>query len=190
MRFPIFVLAALASHVSYADAFKCIDANGKISYQAKPCSEHQQASEINFKTGGAVDKSTELAQQAEQMELQKQQELAEQQLKRKRQQLLADAKKEREINQDLIKNNPVQFTAYAIPPYEPEKLPSLVKSHQSRLPEIERMRRQAAQKLLSTGQCDRVESSELNARSTAENLVFLVDCSNGASTYFNEDELP
>ena len=190
MRFRLLVFAALVPHVTFADAYKCVDASGKISYQSKPCAEHQQGSEINFKTGGAVDKSNELAREAEQQELQIQQKMAEQQAKQKRQQLLADAQKERETNQDLIKNNPIQFTPYAIPPYEPEKLSSLVKNYQPRLPEIERMRRQAAQKLLSSGQCDRVESSELNVRSTAENLVILVDCSNGASAYFNEHELP
>lgn len=189
MRSFLFVLAAVTSHLSYADAFKCVDPNGKVSYQATPCDENQQSSEINFKTGGAVDRSEEEARMAEQQELQEQQQLTEQEALAKQQQLLAEAKKEREINQNLVKNNPVQFTAYAIPPYEPDNLSSLVQTYQSRLPEIERMRRQAAQKLLSSGRCDRVESSELNARSSDEGLVFLVDCSNGESAYFNENEL-
>jgi len=189
MRLTIFILAISVSTITHSDAFKCVDALGKTIYQAKPCDENHQSVQINFKTGGAIDKSEQIKRQAQQLELQKQQELTEQQLQQKQEQFLENAKEETEINQTLIKNNPVQFTAYAIPPYEYDKLKPLVQNFQSRLPEIERMRRLAAQKQLASGRCDRVESSELNVRSTSENLVFLVDCSNGESAYFNETEL-
>lgn len=189
IRLSIFMLAISVSTIANADAFKCVDASGKTSYQAIPCDVNHQSVQINFKTGGAIDKSEQLKKQAQQRELQKQQELTEQQLQQKQVQFIANAKEETEINQTLIKNNPVQFTAYAIPPYEYGKLKPLVQEFESRLPEIERMRRSAAQKQLASGRCDRVEASELNVRSTSDNLVFLVDCSNGESAYFNETEL-
>lgn len=189
MRHSIFLLAFFAAPIAYADAYKCIDAQGKTSYQAKPCNEDHQSVQINFKTGGAIDTSEESRREAEQLESIKQKVLTEQEIQQQQEQLRTDSKKETDTNQTLIKNNPVQFTAYAIPPYDYDNLTPLVKDFQSRLPEIERMRRIAAQKFLSSGSCDRVEASELNIRSKMDNLVFLVDCSNGATAYFNESEL-
>jgi hypothetical protein len=57
------------------------------------------------------------------------------------------------------------------------------------LPEIERLRRQAAEKALASDQCARVESVELNSKSTKDALMFLINCSNGTSFYFKEQEL-
>ena len=42
--------------------------------------------------------------------------------------------------------------------------------YESRLPEIERFRRQAAQKALETGKCQRVEADELNSKSKVGSL--------------------
>lgn len=92
-------------------------------------------------------------------------------------------------NQFLIKNNPDKFSPYAIPPYVPEKLPDLVKLYQTRLADIERLRRQAAEKALVSGQCIRVESVELDSKSTKDALLFAINCSSGKSFYFKEQEL-
>jgi hypothetical protein len=101
-----------------------------------------------------------------------------------------EAMSESAKNQFLIKNNPDKFSAYAIPPYVPEKLPDLVRIYQIRLAEIERLRRQAAEKALASKQCTRVESVELNSKSTKDALMFLINCSSGKSFYFKEQELP
>jgi hypothetical protein len=51
------------------------------------------------------------------------------------------------------------------------------------------MRRQAAEKALATGQCERVEAAELNLKSSKAALVFLIDCSSGKHFYYTEQEL-
>ena len=189
MRKTLIVLGILISNSSIAGAYKCIDANGKTGYQSSPCATGQSAVQINFKTGEPVAKNRELDKEVLKRDQQKSQELIELELETKRLQLIAETKEETEQNQVLIKNNPKQFSAYAIPPYDPEKLPEWLKKFESRLPEIEKLRRFAAQKVLASGQCKRVEASELNIKSTLENLVFLVNCSTGQGLYFNEGEL-
>jgi hypothetical protein len=66
---------------------------------------------------------------------------------------------------------------------------AVVKHYETRLPEIEKFRRLAAKKALATGECVRVESDELSAKSSSEQLVFSVDCSSAKTFYFNEKEL-
>ncbi|MDZ4149459.1 DUF4124 domain-containing protein, partial [Methylicorpusculum sp.] len=151
-----------------------------------PCANNQNAVEINFKTGAGIDKNTEQSQQAE---LQESKELEEIERQQKKQQLLIEAKIESETNQQLIKDNPDKYSAYAIPPYDPDNLSDVVKKFEARLNDVEKLRRLAAEKVLSTGQCTRVESSELNIKSTLEKLVILVDCSTGRGISLTEDEL-
>ena len=81
------------------------------------------------------------------------------------------------------------FRAYAFPSYTPEEMPATVKSYLSRLAEIERLRRQAAEKAIASGQCIRVESAELTSKSTKDLLVFSIDCSSAKKFYFTEQEL-
>lgn len=189
MRFKLLALAILVSNSSFAGVYKCIDENGKTGYQAKPCAIGENGVEISFKTGEALDKKTELARQASELEKQKQQEKAKRDLEQKRQQLIIDAKAESEKNQNLVKNYTDQFSVYAIPPYDPGNLSDLVKNFKDRLPAIERLRRLAAQKVLASGQCQRVEASELNIKSTREQLIFLVNCSSGQGIHISENEL-
>ena len=66
--------------------------------------------------------------------------LEQEQITKKQTQLKQDAMSESAKNQFLIKNNPEKFSAFSIPPYDPDQLPDLVKSYQSRLPDIERLR--------------------------------------------------
>ena len=193
MRFTLLILGCLFSAFSSAGIYKCTDINGSTEYRASPCQIGRDNVEINIKTGTATNldernKQQNLERKDEQSELEKQK-LEQEQLVKIQADINREAINESEKNQILIKNNPDKFSAYAIPPYVPEKLPGLVKTYQARLADIERLRRQAAEKALATKQCMRVESDELNSKSTKESLKFLINCSSGKSFYFNEQEL-
>jgi hypothetical protein len=193
MRFTLLILGSLFSAYASAGVYKCTDANGNTEYRSTPCQTGHGNVEINIKTGASTnldDKNNQqtLAQKEQQAALEKQK-LEQEQLLKKQANSTREAINESAKNQFLIKNNPDKFSAYAIPPYLPEKLPDLVKIYQARLPEIERLRRQAAEKALVSDQCIRVESVELNSKSTKNALMFLINCSSGKSFYFNEQEL-
>lgn len=194
MKFILFViLNSIFSACASAEVYKCTDADGKKVYRPHPCEEGYNNKEINLKTGSAIDleekqKQAALKQQEEQAKLERQKQ-EQQQADKRKQELLQEAINESQKNQLLIKNNPDKFSAFAIPPYVPDKLPALVKRYEARLPEIERLRRSAAEKALASGQCIRVEAVELNEKSTSNNLVFLIDCSSAKSFYFSEQEL-
>ena len=136
------------------------------------------------------EEETEKAQAAAQKKQQELQQQTEEQARldgiARRKQL---ARAQSELTQALIKQNPALFSAYAIPPYDPEHLPAGIKPFEERLPDIEKFRRLAAQKALASGQCQRVEADELNAKTTKDQLVFLINCSSGTAYYFNESEL-
>lgn len=193
MKNLVFVFALCLSLDSWAAVYKCTDASGHTDYQSSPCAHEHKSIQMNPKTGGSVDINAleqEEAMTAEQKKQQEQQKQIEEQAKldeiaqRKKQ-----AQTESELTQTLIKQNPQQFSAFAIPTYDPDKLPPLVKKLESRLPEIEKFRRLAAQKALASGKCQRVEADELTSKSKQESLEFLINCSSGASFHFNETEL-
>jgi hypothetical protein len=193
MKNRILMIALFLSFDSWAGVYKCTDATGQTHYQSSPCTEEHKAIQMNTKTGSSVDLNAQEKQQAQEAEQKKQEESQQQAEQQAKQEEIAQRKKlaqaESELTQKLIKQNPTQFSAYAIPAYDPEKLPALVKSFETRLPEIEKYRRLAAQKALATGKCQRVEADELNIKSTNESLVFLINCSSGTNFYFNETEL-
>jgi hypothetical protein len=193
MRRLLFVFALFFSLQSWAGVFKCTDASGHIYYQSTTCMDERKSEQINTKTGSSIDLDAQQQQQAlktEQRKLEESNLQAEEQAKI---QLLEDRKKmalaESELTQQMVKQNPLQFSAYAIPSYNPDKLSETVKPFATRIVEIEKFRRLAAQKALASGKCQRVEADELNFKSKPELLVFLVSCSSGASFYFNESEL-
>lgn len=189
MNKTLLIVAALFSSGSFAGVYKCTDASGNTTYQSSPCEDVKEAFEMNVKTGSAVD----LNQQRKQQELAEEEKLRSQQQEQQRLQQIEQRKKaalaESQLTQKLIKNNPRQYSAFAIPPYDPNKLPELVKKFEQRLPEIEKFRRLAAQKALTSGQCTRVEGDELNIKSTMEQLVFQIECSSGKSFFYNETDL-
>ncbi len=193
MKLTLLILVSLFSASASAAIYKCTDTNGNTKYRSSPCETGRDNGRINIKTGASTtdnkNNQQDLAQKEQQMALQKQK-LEQEQLLKKQANINKDALNESAINQFLIKNNPDKFSAYAIPPYAPEKLPNLVKTYQTRLADIERLRRQAAEKALASGQCIRVESVELHTKSTKEALMFSINCSSGKSFYFNEQELP
>ncbi len=190
--FPSFVILFLTIHYSQniiAGVFKCTDNQGNTSYQSSPCAEKNKAIKIDVKTGGSTDLGLQLKRQALDQELITQKQAEQEKLIAREEKRKKDSAEQSAINQQLIKNNPIQFSAYAIPPYSPDKLSDLIKKFEARLPEIERLRRLAAQKALATGECIRVEDDQLNLKSTLKKLVFSVDCSTAKTFYFNESEL-
>jgi len=186
-------LGLLVSMQLSAGVYKCTDASGNKTYRSVPCAEGQSKVELNVKTGGSTDLNQQENQKAlsqqEQEDKEAQKKLDEQGFIQKQTQLKQSAMDESAKNQFLIKNNPHKFSAFAIPPYKFDDLTPLVKIYQNRLPDVERFRRQAAEKSLATGQCGRVESVELNEKSTKDALVILVDCSSAKKFYVSEQEL-
>jgi len=189
----VMVFTTFFSAACYSGVYKCTDDQGKTAYQSTPCAMEQQALQIDTKTGGQTDLSLKLKQKLEQ-----EQQLQEEQKQKKteqKQKIEREAKRKIDLaeqskrTQLLIKNNPIQYSAFAIPPYTIDKLPELVKKYETRLPEIEKFRRLAAQKALSTGECKRVEAVNLNIKSKHDQLVFSIDCSSAKTFFFNEIEL-
>lgn len=178
---------------SWAGAYKCTDASGNTHYQSSPCTENTQAHEINLKTFSKTDLNAEEQKAKQEAELKKQQS-AKQENNKQAEELRIEARNkqaqaESELTQALIKQKSKEFSAYAIPTYEPNKLPDTVKPFIERLPEIERYRRIAAEKALATLQCQRVEDDQLTSKSAPSALVFLVSCSTGKTFFYNESEL-
>ncbi|MGZ8190505.1 MAG: DUF4124 domain-containing protein [Methylococcaceae bacterium] len=193
MRFTVFFLAVFFAVPVFAGVYKCTDSNGNSVYRSSPCTEGYSNAEIKLKTGSVIDldeqKAQEALKQKQQQAMLEQAKLEQEQLLHKQAQLKQETMKESDINQNTIKSNPDKYSAFAIPPYVPEKLPPFVKPYEQRLPEIERLRRQAAVKALASNQCGRVEAVELNERSAQDTLVILVDCSSAKKFYFTEQEL-
>lgn len=193
MKLILAILGVFYFASADAGVYKCTDDSGKTVYRAAPCAPGQGNLQINLKTGTTTDldeekRQDELKEQGQQAKLD--QEKLEQQIEEQKWvKLKQEAKDESAKNQFLIKNNPKSYSPFAIPPYNPDDLPALVKTFQNRLPEIERMRRIAAEKALASNRCGRVEADELNIKSTKEALVFLIDCSSASKFYFTEQEL-
>ena len=193
IKIRIVLMVLCFSSNGWAGVYKCIDATGNSHYQSSPCDEGAQALEIDTKTGGQVDLDALESQRALVAKQKEQQEAQRNAEEKARLDVIVLRKKlaqeQDELTQAMIKQNPTRFSAFAIPPYDPHKLPKLVKPFEERLPDIEKFRRLAAQKALATGDCQRVESDELNAKSLKEQLVFMVNCSSGRTYYYNESEL-
>ncbi len=193
MRYVLLFLGLGFSLQSSADVYKCTDAAGNKIYKAIPCAEGQKKAELNVKTGSETDLTAKETQQnlskqeQEAKAVEKKQE--EDQARQKLNQLKQNSADETAKNQFLVKSNPQRYSAFAIPPYKYGELPPLVKNYQDRLPDVERMRRQSAERALATGQCGRVESSVLSEKSNKQGLVFLVDCSSAKKFYLTEREL-
>ena len=193
MKFDFVIWVILFSASAAADVYKCTDDSGKTIYGAHPCAPGQENVQINIKSGSSTNLTEEqrLAELKEKEQQSKlgQEKLEQQKLEEKLAKLKQDAKDESAKTQFVIKNNPLKYTPFAIPPYNPDDLPVVVSNFRNRLPEIERFRRIAAEKALATDQCGRVEASNLTSQSTAKALVFSVDCRSSAKFYFTEQEL-
>lgn len=193
MRLFLLILGSMISMELSAGVYKCVDATGNKIYKSIPCEAGQSKQEVNLKTGSttdldAIEKQQTLSLQEQEAQAE-QKKLEEAELKRKQAEFEQNAKDESAKNQFLIKNNPQKYSPFAIPPYKLGDLSALVKTYETRLPEIEKLRRLAAEKALATGECGRVESVELNQKSTKDSLVILVDCSSAKKYYVTEQEL-
>jgi len=195
MRFALIVLGCLLSSYGYANrnVYKCVDATGKKNYQSSPCASGISNTTLNIDTGSATNldeqqKKQQLAQEKDQAKLEEQK-LTKQQQIEKQQAIDKEAIAESKTTQDIIKANPKQYSPFAIPPYQPDNLSDFVKKYQNRLADIERFRRAAAEKALASDQCERVEASELDVKSTETLLSFLINCSSGKAFYYTEQDL-
>ncbi len=193
IKVNLIITISLISFNAVAGVYKCTDIQGNTSYQSSPCAEEKQALKIDMKTGGATNltlaEKQKKAQLAAEQANKEQQEALKKLNEKKEAKRLKDSAEQSALNQQLIKDNPVQFSAFAIPPYLPDQLTPLVKLHEARLPEIEKFRRLAAQKALKTGECKRVESDQLSIRSKPDQLVISIDCSSAKTFYYSESEL-
>lgn len=185
----LLILGSLFSACTFAEIYKCTDVNGKTDYQSKPCAPEHKTVQINVKTGTSNDGQDQEKQKQALAQKTQDEKLEQEQLLKKQAQHKQEAKNASAKNQFLIKNNPEKFSAFSIPPYDPDQLSELVKNFYIRLPDIERLRGKAAEKALASGQCTRVEASELHSKSTKKALIFSVDCSTGKNFHFTEQEL-
>jgi hypothetical protein len=195
MRFTLIILGCFVSSSVFAasNIYKCVDPSGKKDYQSSPCAVGFINSTLNITTGGSINldekkQQQELKQKEEQAKFDTQK-LTKQQELEKQANVDKVAIAESESNQSLIKSNPTKYSAFAIPPYAPDKLSELVKNYRDRLDAVERLRRVAAEKALASNQCGRVESSELDAKSTKTMLTFVVNCSSSKVFSFTEQDL-
>ncbi len=193
MKLIQFILVALATtlfsnHV-IAGVYKCTDTGGNTTYQASPCAKENKAVEIDIKTGGATEVTDKDEQKEVNIELEKQKQKEEENKKALEAKRKKDTEEQSALNQQMVKDNPIQYSAFSIPPYIIDKLSKLIKPYKARLPEIEKYRRLAAQKALATGECFRVESDELSIKSKLENLIFSIDCSSAKTFIYSETEL-
>ena len=195
MRLTLIILGCLVFSYAYAahNVYKCVDATGKKNYQSSPCSAGVANTTLNIGTGSSTNLDEENQQQEQKKNAEKasleEQKLTKQQMIEKQDNENKAAMAESAKSQELIKSDSKQFAPFAIPPYSPDKLPEMVKPYQSRLSDVERLRRTAAEKALATGLCDRVEASELDSKSTKTLLAFLVNCSSGKAFYYTEQDL-
>lgn len=82
-----------------------------------------------------------------------------------------------------------RIRAYAIDKYTSTQYPKLSAKYRSRLTEIEKFRRTAAERVIDSGKCDYVENVQLSDESSLRSLKFFIDCANQNRIYLTEAEL-
>jgi|688.fasta_scaffold244264_2 hypothetical protein len=83
-----------------------------------------------------------------------------------------------------------EIADYALTPYTADQYPKLFAAFGSRIRDVERLRRAAAEKASASPSCDRVEVAELSQdRSSLSDLNYFVDCANTTRFRFSETEL-
>ena len=82
-----------------------------------------------------------------------------------------------------------EISDYALTPYTADQYPKLFAAFGSRINDVERLRRAAAEKAAASPTCDRVEIVELSNRSSLSDLNYFVDCANTTRFRFSETEL-
>jgi hypothetical protein len=79
--------------------------------------------------------------------------------------------------------------SYALSPYTKKSYPKWVEEYKSRLQELEKMRRKAAEMALDSGKCDYVSGVDLSTQSSLNNIILFIDCKNKERIYLNESEI-
>lgn len=98
---------------------------------------------------------------------------------------------ERKVEKDLKGDNyEGKIEDYALEPYTAKGgFEKTIKKYNSRLNEITKFRKLAAEKAIDSGKCDTVVASELSDSSTLKHMKFWVDCNNGERIYLDEYQL-
>lgn len=98
---------------------------------------------------------------------------------------IAEEKVERERQENYVN----RIRPYAIDKYTSAQYPKTVAKYRSRLAEIEKLRRTAAERAIDSGKCDYVENVQLSDESTLRSLKFFIDCANEKRIYLTDAEL-
>lgn len=99
--------------------------------------------------------------------------------------------KDRDIDKDTD-NDPYarKIGIYALVPYDVENYPKTFEKYGTRMKEIEKLRRKAAEMAADSEKCDRVEMAELSSlKSSLNHLHFWVDCKNKERIRLDEFEI-
>lgn len=94
-----------------------------------------------------------------------------------------------EAQRERLENYERRIRSYAIDAYTAKSYPQTYKKYRLRLPEIEKMRRAAAEMAIDSGKCDYVENVQLSDKSSPTALVFFIDCENRARIFLTEDDI-
>lgn len=94
-----------------------------------------------------------------------------------------------QAERERLENYERRIASYAIDKYTSKGYPKLVAKYRSRLPEIESLRRTAAEMAIDSGKCDVVENVQLSDQSQTKSLVFFLDCKNQSRIYLTETEI-
>lgn len=78
---------------------------------------------------------------------------------------------------------------YALSPYTKDTYPKTVAKFGSQLPEIEKLRRRAAEMAIDSGKCDSVELVEVSDKATRKEPIFFIDCTNEQRIYLKKSEI-
>lgn len=99
---------------------------------------------------------------------------------------LATAKAEQERQENYAK----RITPSALMSYTKDQYPKLFRKYGKRIPEIEKLRRTAAEQVIDSDKCDYVDLAEVSQDSSPVNNVrFFIDCKNGNRFYRTEQEI-
>lgn len=97
------------------------------------------------------------------------------------------AKKEEERKRNEYE---AKIPADVLSPYTKAGYPKAFRMFGKRMPEIEKLRRKAAEQVVDSGKCDKIELIEISQdRSSPKNVVFFTDCQNGQRIYRTEAEV-
>ena len=98
--------------------------------------------------------------------------------------------KKKQVNVKQSNDSQAEIPDYVLSPYTADQYPKLFAAFGSRIDDVQRLRRAAAEKAAASPTCDRVEVVELSQeRSSLSDLSYFVDCANTTRFRFSETEL-